>query len=184
MGKFSFQDWGVHKIAKKKKNHGEHFLQSLMLNISSITELLHKPSEIQWDITKTLPGKLKGKISWALSYMILPLKSQKCEKLLFLGVVWRPGNQCGIPWFFMILWISEKSSLYLLVRNSFNFKLFFFSLILNKWYHQKKHFTFRLPVIFMQKRAEKPSTNFTLIFFSMCHCEFFIVMSIYGSNRL
>ena len=128
MGKFSFQDWGVHKIAKKKKNHGEHFIQSLMLNISSITELLHKPSEIQWDITKTLPGKLKGKISWALSYMILPLKSQKCEKLLFLGVVWRPGNQCGIPWFFMILWISEKSSLYLLVRNSFNFKLFFFHL--------------------------------------------------------
>ena len=35
-------------------------------------ELLHKPSEIQWNITGTLLGKLKRKISWALSYKILP----------------------------------------------------------------------------------------------------------------
>ena len=104
-----------------------------MLNISSIKELLHKPSEIQWNITGTLSGKLKRKISWALSYKILPpLKSQKCEKLLFFflggwGVLWGPGNQCGIQWLFTILWISESFSLYLLVRNSFNFKLGFFT---------------------------------------------------------
>ena len=45
----------------------------------------------------------------------------------FLGVLWGPGNQCGIQWFFMILWISESFSLYLLVKNSLNFKLGFFT---------------------------------------------------------
>ena len=45
----------------------------------------------------------------------------------FLGVLCGPGNQCGIQWFFMILWISESFSLYLLVKNSFNFKLGFFT---------------------------------------------------------
>ena len=43
--KLSFQDQGVHKIVKE--NHVERFFQFLMLKISSIKELLHKPSEIQ-----------------------------------------------------------------------------------------------------------------------------------------
>ena len=47
-------------------------------------KLLHKPAEIQRNIAGTLPGKLKRKISRVLSYEILPLKSQKCEKLVFL----------------------------------------------------------------------------------------------------
>ena len=47
--------------------------------------------------------------------------------MLFLVVLWGPGTQCGIQWFFMILWISESFSLYLLVKNSFNFKLGFFT---------------------------------------------------------
>ena len=51
-----------------KKTHVERFFQFLMLNISSIKELLHKPSEIQWNITGTLPEKLKSKIYLALSY--------------------------------------------------------------------------------------------------------------------
>ena len=92
--KIFFPRWGVHKTAKKK--HAKHFFQFLMLNISSIKELLQKPSETQWNITTTLPGKLKRKISWALCYKILPLKSQKCKKLLFLGVLWGPENQYGI----------------------------------------------------------------------------------------
>ena len=41
---FFLRDQGVHKIAK---NHVEHFFQFLILNISSVKELLHKPSEIQ-----------------------------------------------------------------------------------------------------------------------------------------
>ena len=105
----------------------EHFFQFLMLNISSIKEVLHKPSEIQWNITETLRGKLKRKISWAFSYKILPPEITKCEKLLFLGVLCGSGNQCEIQWFSMILWFSESFSLYLLVNNSFNFKLGFFT---------------------------------------------------------
>ena len=54
-----------------------------------------------------------------------PRKSQKCKKLLFWGVILGPGNQCGIQWIFKILWISESLSFYLLVKNSFNFKLGF-----------------------------------------------------------
>ena len=109
------------KLQKKtNKNMWNVFFQFLKLNISSIKELLHKPSEIQWNITGTLPEKLKRKSYWALSL-------QKREKLLFLGVLWGPGSQCGIPWFFMILWISESFSPYFLVKNSFNFKVGFFT---------------------------------------------------------
>ena len=109
------------KLQKKtNKNMWNVFFQFLKLNISSIKELLHKPSEIQWNITGTLPEKLKRKSYWALSL-------QKREKLLFLGVLWGPGSQCGIPWFFMILWISESFSLYLFVKNRFNFKLGFYT---------------------------------------------------------
>ena len=43
--KFTFRDQGVHKIAKKI--YVERFFQFLMLNISSIQALLHKPSQIQ-----------------------------------------------------------------------------------------------------------------------------------------
>ena len=56
-----------------------------MLNISSIKELLHKPSEIQWNITGTLPGKLKRKIYWALSYKILPFEIIKTWEIAILG---------------------------------------------------------------------------------------------------
>ena len=50
---------------KFKKTIWNVFFQFLMLNISSIKELLHKPSEIQQIIAGTLPGKLKRKIYWA-----------------------------------------------------------------------------------------------------------------------
>ena len=97
-----------------------------MLNISSIKELLYQPSEIQWNIAGTLLGKQERKISWALSYKICP----KIIKMGEIAILWGTlgtWNQCGIPLFFMILWISESFSLYLLVKNSFNFKLGFFT---------------------------------------------------------
>ena len=82
-----------------------------LINISSIKELLHKFLGVH-----------------PLSYY--SPKSRKHKKLLFFVVRWGPGNQCGISCFFMILWISESFfSLYLLVKNSFNFR--FFSLIFN-----------------------------------------------------
>ena len=105
-----------------KKKPWEHFFQFLMLNISSMKELLQKPSEIQWNITGTLPGKLKRKICWALSCKI----SQKHEKLQFWGYFRGLETNVEFNGFFMLLWISEIFSLYLLVKNSFNFKLVFF----------------------------------------------------------
>ena len=56
-----------------------------MLNISSVKELLHKLSKIQWNITGTLPGKLKIKISWALSYKILPPEITKAWEISIFG---------------------------------------------------------------------------------------------------
>ena len=165
------------------------FFQFLISNISSVKELLQKPSEIQWNVTGTLPGKLKRKISWLYITRYYTLKSQKCKKLLFLVVLWGPGTQCGIQWFFMILWISESFSLYLLVKNSFNFKLGFFTsfeyisgdiirkIILRsdyyiaRWCWCKKH----------QKNLPQTSHKF---FLSMFNCEFFIASSIYGSKLL
>ena len=105
----------------------ERFFQFLMLNISPMKELLHKPSEIQWNIAGTLPGKLNRKISWASSYKILPPEITKMWEIAILGGLWGPRNQCGIPCFLMILWISKSFRLYLLVKNNFNFKLGFFT---------------------------------------------------------
>ena len=52
------------------------FFRFLLLNISSVKELLNKPSEIQRNISGALPGKLKRKIFFweggALSYKIIP----------------------------------------------------------------------------------------------------------------
>ena len=126
------------------------FFQLLMLNISSIKELLHKPSEIQWNITETLPGKLKRKIYWAFSCKILsPEITKTWEIAIFWGTL---GAWDGI---------SESFSLYLLVRNNFNLKLGFFTYpilqgvlseknILRQHYHS---------AMLMRKSPEKPSTN-------------------------
>ena len=103
--------WGFIQL-QKKLMWNRFFFQFLMLNISSIKELLHKPLEIQWNITGTLKGKLKEKFLGLYPTRYHPLKSQKHEKLLFLGVLWGPGNQCGIQLSFMILWISEIFSLF------------------------------------------------------------------------
>ena len=185
--KFFFPRSGVHTIAKKTDVE-QVFFQFLMLNISSIKELLHKPLEIQWNITGTLKGKLKEKFLGLYPTRYHPLKSQKTWEVAILGVPWGPGNQCGIQFYFMILWISEIFSLSLLVKNSFHFKLGFFTYfkyisggiikknILNSDYHIARWY-------WCKKRPEKPPTNFTC-FFSMLHCEFFIAMSINGSKHL
>ena len=72
-------------IKLNKKTMSNVFFQFLMLNISSIKELLHKSSEIQWNITETLPRKLKRKISWALSYKILPPEITKTREIAISG---------------------------------------------------------------------------------------------------
>ena len=87
-------------IKLNKKTMSNVFFQFLMLNISSIKELLHKSSEIQWNITETLPRKLKRKISWALSYKILPPEITKTWYFWgYLGA-WEPvWNSIVFLWF-------------------------------------------------------------------------------------
>ena len=82
--------WGCEKFSKcrafiklKKKTNVEHFFHFLMLNVFSIKELFNKPLEIQWNITGTLPGKLK--LFWALSYKILPPEITKTSESAVLG---------------------------------------------------------------------------------------------------
>ena len=71
----------------------------------------------------------------------------------------------------MILWISESFSLYLLVKNNFNFKLVFFTYFeyISGGIIRKNIFTI-VPEDIDEKRPEKVSTNFTSIFFSMLNC--------------
>ena len=91
----------------------ERFFQFLMLNISSIKELLHKPSEIQWNITGTLPGKLKRKISWALSYKILPTEITKMWEIAIFGgslVVWDPMWNSMVFYDFVNFWKFQPLS--------------------------------------------------------------------------
>ena len=47
--------------------------------------------------------------------------------MLFWGFFWGLGTNVQFDVFFMSLWISESFSPYLLVKNSFNFKLGFFT---------------------------------------------------------
>ena len=81
---------------------------------------------MKYSWNSTSKTKQKNFLSFILQD-ITPWSHKICEKLLFWGVLWGPRNQCGIPCFFMILWISESFSLYLLVKNSFKFKLGFFT---------------------------------------------------------
>ena len=160
-----------------KKKHVEHFFQFLMFNISSIKELLHKPSEIQWNITGTLPGKLKRKISLALSYKILPLEITRTWEIAILGgTLGGPGNQCGIQWFchdFVNFW---KFQSILLVKNS-----------VSRRYHQKKTCYIQIIIVPDNTDAKKTRKTFHKLrirFFLMLNCKFFIITSIYGSKLL
>ena len=106
-----FQDVGILRIKIAKNTYVEQFFfQFLMLNISSIKKLLHKPSEIQWNITGTLQGKLKRKLSWALSYKILPPEITKMWEIAILGGTlgtWEPmWNSMVLLWFHEFLKVS------------------------------------------------------------------------------
>ena len=109
--KFSFQDQRVHTIEKKTM---WNIFSIFAVKYSSTKELLHKPSEIQSNITGTLLGKLNIIFFFfgggALSYKILPPVIIKTWEIAIFWVLWGPGNQCGIQWYFTILWISQVSA--------------------------------------------------------------------------
>ena len=126
-----------------------------LINISSIKELLHKFLGVH-----------------PLSYY--PPKSRKHKKLLFFVVRWGPGNQCGISCFFMILWISESFfSLYLLVKNSFNFRFFHLFSIYFRGYYQKKTFYVQITKVPGDTEAKKTKKTCKL------HIKFFPNVSLW-----
>ena len=117
-------------IKLRKKPMWNLFFNFFMLNIFSIKELLHKPSEIQWNITGILPGKLKRKIFMGFILQdITPWNHKNMRNFFFFfgggAYFWGLGTNVELNGFFMILWISEISSLCLLV----NFKLGFFIIL-------------------------------------------------------
>ena len=133
-----------------------------MFNIFSIKELLHKSSESQWNITGTLPGKLKRKISWTLSYKILPPEITKTWEIAILGVTlgtWEPMWNSMVFYDFVNFWKFQS-------LNCFNFKLgfshlfwiYFRGIIRQNILHSEYII---VPGDIDAKRPEKPSTNFT-----------------------
>ena len=85
------------------------------LIISRQINPMTKTKTIQWNIYSwSYTRKLKWKVSWAFCCKKLPPELTKMWKIAILGVFRGPGNQYGIPWFFIILWIPESFSFYLL----------------------------------------------------------------------
>ena len=72
-----------------------------------------------------LPGTLKRKISWALSYKILPPEITKTWEIWYFWVYfWGLGTNVefnGFVWFCEFLKVSAS------IKNSFNFKVGFFT---------------------------------------------------------
>ena len=101
-----------------------------MLNISSIKELLHKPSEIQWNTTGTLPGRLKRNFLWFYPTRYYSLKSQKTWDIaIFWGNLGLGTNVEFNDFLWFCKFLKVSASIFWL-KNSFKFKLGF-SLILN-----------------------------------------------------
>ena len=117
--------------------------------------------------------------NWAWSYKILPPEITKKVRNCFLfgggRVLWGPGNQYGIQWFFMILWISEISSLCFLVKNSFKFKLGFF-IILNIFRGIRSEKTFPLSDYHSARWYYPKKTRKT---FHKLHIKFFLNASLW-----
>ena len=101
--------WGFIKLQKRPMWNG--FFSIVDVNIPSIKELLHKPSEIQWNITRTLPGKLKGHFFLALSYKVLPPEITKTWEITIFGgtlATWEPMEFNGFLWFSEFLKVSAS----------------------------------------------------------------------------
>ena len=96
-------------IKLRKKPMWNLFFNFFMLNIFSIKELLHKPSEIQWNITGILPGKLKRKIFMGFILQdITPWNHKNMRNFFFF---WGGGRTFGAwepMWNWMVfLWFCE-----------------------------------------------------------------------------
>ena len=126
MWKFSFQDQGAHKIAKK--THVERFFSIFDVKYffykRTVTQTFRNPVKYNWNSTRKT--KKKNSLGFILQDFI-PWNNKDMRNCDFGGYIGDLGTNVEFSCFFMILWISESFSLYLLVKNSFNFKLGFFT---------------------------------------------------------
>ena len=144
---FSFQDKGVHKIAKK--THVERFSifdVKYSFNKIIVTQTFRNP--VKFNKNSTRKTKKKNFLRCILQY-ITPWNHNNVRNC-YSGGYFR-GLQTNVEFyfilFFMILLISEIFSLYLLVKMSYNFKLDFFTYFehILGGIIRKNSFTFRLP---------------------------------------
>ena len=97
------------------------------------------------------------------------------EELLFRRVFEGPGNRCGIQWFFMIFGISESFSLYLLIKNTFIFKLGSFTYFeYISWISSEKTFYAQITIMPDDINAKKTRKIFWKI-----HVKFFLNASLW-----
>ena len=75
---------GSIKLQKKKKKRKK---ERNMWNSSLIKEWLHKPAEIQWNTTETLPEKLKKKIIGLFPTRYYPPEITKMYGIAIFGVL-------------------------------------------------------------------------------------------------
>ena len=115
------------------------FNAKYFFNKSTATQSFRNPVKYNWSSTrKTKKKNLLGLILQDIT----PWNHKNVRNCYFgEGGFGGLGTNVEFQWFFMILQISENFSLYLLVKNSSNFKLGFFHLfwIYFRGYYQRWH---------------------------------------------
>ena len=138
-------------------------------------------------MTGTLPGKLKSKVSWALSYNMLPRKSQKCKKFCYFGGYFQGlGTNVEFSGFLKFCEFLKVSASIFWLKTVLTLNQVF-SLILNIFQGLSSEKTFYIQITIVPgdidaKKTRKTFHKLHINFFPMLDCEF--VMSIYGSKLL
>ena len=123
------------------------------------------------------------------NFSILMLNISSVKELLYTYIFWGTLGAWEPMWNFMVFWYCEflKVSAYLLVKKVLT-RFFHLFWIYFRWYYQKKIFYIKITIVPGDIDAKKPRKTFHKLemknSFSMLTCEFFIVMSIYGSKCL
>ena len=118
----------------------------------------------------------------------LPPEITKMWEIAVLGVLWGPGNQCGIPWFFY-----HFLNFWKFLPLSFEWKqfqlqtVFFFSAVFNTFQEVSSQKRLHIHILLVSgdidaKNPRKTFHKLYVIFFAMLNYNFFIVMITYGSK--
>ena len=123
--KMFFQDQGVHKSAKEKPCWIFFSILDVkyFFNKKTLTSTCRNPKKYSWNSTEKTKKK---NFSGFILRDITPSNYKNVRYCYF----WSTLGTSKLMWnsiVFMILWISERFTFYLLAKNSFNFKLGFFT---------------------------------------------------------